>query len=212
MDPLELFDIEDGAAEGGHGDSFNSDSLLAAVVLRLRDRFQIRLAIETGTYHGVTTEWLARHFDTVHSIEVNPAYLAQAAERLRGLANVTLHEGSSADLLGQLLSPDRTLVFLDAHWNQNPLRGELAAIAHSTEPRPLVMIHDFCVPDRPEFGFDTYPDQGIVYNWDHVADAVQAAYGDGYRMFYNRSAVGARRGCCFVVPEAWFSDAAEAQP
>lgn len=209
MEVAELIDSAGGTA-AEHGDAFNRDHLLAAAVLRLRERFGLRHAIETGTYHGTTTEWLAKHFATVHSIEVNPTYFAQAAERLRGLPNVTLHEGSSAILLERLLAtaPPRTLVFLDAHWGPNPLRGELACMARAAGARPLLMIHDFCVPGHPELGFDAYPDQGISYDWAYVADAVRLVYGDRFRVFYNSKAAGSQRGCCFVVPEEWLGEPA----
>jgi len=57
------------------------------------------------------------------------------------------------------------------------------------------------VPDRPEFGYDIYPDQGIVYNWEWIREKIEEIYGHtGYYKEYNTQATGSMRGCLFIYP------------
>lgn len=195
---------DDGAALPESGDAFNRDPYLARAVLRLRDRFDVRFAFETGTFHGVTTEWLSRHFERVKSVEINDSFLTIARARLAG-GNVDLVLGDSALSLHawmrELPTGETPLVFLDAHWGKNPLHEELAAIGDSGV-RPILLIHDFKVPNHPDFGFDIYPEQEVVYDWEYVETHVCRIYGPGtsWCRFYNRQAMGAQRGCLFVVP------------
>jgi antitoxin component YwqK of YwqJK toxin-antitoxin module len=93
-----------------------------------------------------------------------------------------------------------TIFFLDAHWYTNPVLNELDAIKESGK-KPIIAIHDFMVPDHPEFGYDIYPDQNIVYNWEWIQGKIESIYGkSGYTKEYNNEATGAMRGCIFLFP------------
>ena len=69
------------------------------------------------------------------------------------------------------------------------------------------MIHDFQVPGYPDLGYDQYKD--IKYNFDYVKEHLDAIYGgvEGYSYYYNSDAVGAKRGCLFVLPKEWGKNA-----
>src|SRR5574337_1477573 len=86
------------------GDAFNRDRYLARSVLRLRDRFGCKVALETGTFHGVTTAWLAQHFKQVRSAEVNEEFLKVAQQRLDQLPNVLVALENSVTALHRWLS------------------------------------------------------------------------------------------------------------
>jgi hypothetical protein len=111
--------------------------------------------------------------------------------------------GDSPEYLKNVLSTiddSKTILFLDAHWYTNPVLAELYAIKESGK-LPILAIHDFMVPDHPEFGYDAYPDQDIVYNWEWIEDHINSIYGkDGYTKDYNTEATGAMRGCLFIFP------------
>ena len=65
----------------------------------------------------------------------------------------------------------------------------------------ILANHDFMVTDNPEFGYDVYPDQGIIYNWEWIKEKIDFIYGiDEYTKEYNTKATGAMRGCVFVYP------------
>jgi hypothetical protein len=149
------------------GPPFNDDSFLQEAVATVLGLGQVAMVIETGTYLAYTTRWLASRFPhlPVLTVEASPVYYQASAAVLRALPNVTQLEGNSADVLAQLYADGRVagcpFLFLDAHWNEYlPLPDELRLIgAHSTDA--IMLIHDFAVPDQPQFRFDTYHGQPI---------------------------------------------------
>ena len=185
-----------------HG-PFNEDTYMELYFIFLREKFGIKSVIETGTYHGKTTEWLADHFDDVMTIEVIETNYKIAKKRLDYKPNVIQCMGSSVDMLETMIlsanNPINMLIFLDAHWYTNPVLDELNAI-WNTGLKPVLAIHDFKNPEDPTMGYDEYPDQGIVYEWDWVKEKIEDIYGDDYQIYYNKAATGARRGCLFVLP------------
>lgn len=179
---------------------FNDDVHLAQKFVGLRDKYGIKNVIETGTYHGNTTEWLAQNFENVFTCESNSDYHAIAKKALEAFPNVTQKLQDSRVFLEATLPTldGPTIVFLDAHWYDNPLLGEIVAIGRYGK-RPILAIHDFKVPEHPELGYDTYP--GIVYEWAYIKAAVEEAYGaNRYRIEYNQQATGSMRGCIFIFP------------
>ncbi len=57
-------------------------------------------ALEIGCGIGRMTRWFAAAFGHVDAVDVSPAMLERARERLRGCGNVGLHQGSGYDLAG----------------------------------------------------------------------------------------------------------------
>jgi len=184
--------------------AFNEDVYLVEKFLDIKKKKKINTVIETGTYHGVTTKWFSSNFDKVYTVECNGTYFEEAKNNLSGVSNVSMELDDSPKFLGKIieLTDDKsTIVFLDAHWYTNPVLAELDAIKKSGK-KPILAIHDFMVPDHPEFGYDVYPDQGIVYNWEWIKERIESIYGvDGYTKEYNTKATGAMRGCVFVYPK-----------
>lgn len=183
--------------------AFNNDSHLEEKFLLIKNIFNLDTVIETGTYHGTTTEWFSKHFKDVYTIESQTAHFDEARKRIGHIENIRMNLGDSPEFLKNILSEidnSKTILFLDAHWYTNPVLAELDAIKESGK-LPLLAIHDFMVPDHPEFGYDAYPDQDIVYNWEWIEDHINSIYGkDGYLKDYNTEATGAMRGCLFIFP------------
>ena len=50
---------------------FNEDSYMEKEFLSIKDKYKIDVVVETGTYHGVTTEWFAKNF----SLEIGRAHV-----------------------------------------------------------------------------------------------------------------------------------------
>lgn len=107
--------------------------------------------VETGTYHGGTTAWAARHFDKVITIEINPELSAQAAANLSRPFHVDFLVGDSLALLpGVVASLSSTAVFwLDSHFcgdgtgdtaKECPLLAELPLVAQAENP--VILIDD----------------------------------------------------------------------
>jgi len=98
-------------------------------------------------------------------------------------------------------SGSKTLVWLDAHWNSHcPLLEELEAIAE-VGIRPVIMIHDWQVPGRPDLGYDHFPD-GRPFELSAISDHLDAIYGaGGWDHHHNDKAEGAKRGILYVEPK-----------
>ncbi len=181
---------------------FNSDSYMEKEFLRIRDTYNIENVIETGTYKGVTTNWFAMNFQNIYSIEFIRQYYEEASRNLKSHNNVTLFNSDSRKVLPSIVDKlkGNTLLFLDAHRNDNPLKPELEIIAESGL-RPYICIHDMKNPTDPTMGFDTVPDQDIVYEFSWLKPHLDILYGENqYEYYFNKQAEGARRGALFCVP------------
>lgn len=187
--------------------AFNCDNFIAEEFIKLRDKFDIESAIETGTCLAWTTKWLSENFKEVFTVEISEQYRNFALKRLEGKTNVTSALGNSPDFLKEILSlpiiTNKTILFLDAHWSTEycPLKDELKAIAQSGL-KPVIAIHDFVVPQHPEFGFDEINGQPFTYEW--LKPEFDAIYGEGnYEHHYNTGLQeqSAKRGIIFVTPK-----------
>ena len=179
--------------------AINGDKIARNKFQQLIEQHKIKTVIETGTYHGVTTEWLASIVDTVHTIELDPRYYETAKLKLEDLANVSMHFGSSPDILRKIMPVIEKPIFffLDAHWGPYcPMLDELRVIPR--ESNPVIAIHDFLVPGTT-LGYDIY--QGKPFSLDYIEGLLPRLYSNGYVTQYNdETAEGARRGIVYISP------------
>ena len=135
------------------------------IALRMKEKYEIKCFIETGTLIGKTAEWAARQFETVHTIEFWEPYAQRARATLRSRDNATIHIGHSPAVLAQLLPriEERALLWLDAHWSRDlpygrpdsvcPIMEELAAL------KGLDIRHVVVIDDARLFGMEVgWPD------------------------------------------------------
>lgn len=187
---------------------FNEDVHMESEFLYLRDTFDIQHVVETGTYHGITTTWLAKHFDHVYTTEINDGFYAIAQTRFVNEGcddKIRSYCMNSVEALPKIIDVIRAkggnaLFFLDAHWYQNPLIGELHQLSIAGYKPSVICIHDMMNPQDPSMGYDVYPDQNITYNYEFVKNVLEDVYGkDGFKHYFNKEATGARRGALFVL-------------
>jgi hypothetical protein len=86
-----------------------------------------RTFVETGTGYGVLVNALALTFDRIFSIELDAHIAEQARVRCDGWDNITVLTGDSATVIGPVIWHNPTVFFLDAHHNDEPGEGALAA-------------------------------------------------------------------------------------
>jgi predicted O-methyltransferase YrrM len=133
------------------GGPFNGQEGRLAIIQELLEAVVPAAVVETGTYRGISTHWLAQHFaGPIWSCEAEDLYFLQAERRLKGCRSVFLELSDSRPFLKRLvltLTPDHpTFFYLDAHWKQDlPLRDELAII-FASQPKAVVMVDDFRIP------------------------------------------------------------------
>lgn len=128
----------------------------------------LAVAVETGTFLGETTAFLAESCKRVITIELEPALAARARDRLRDRPHVTVLEGDSGELLQKVLVglDEPALFWLDGHFSglhegvqtargavDSPLRDELHALAAWAPSRASAIVVD----DARLLGTSGYP-------------------------------------------------------
>ena len=187
------------------GGPFNGQAGRTAIVEEILRQTAPRAVVETGTFRGISTAWFAAHCDVpVWSCEVEEIYLIQARRRLAGIGSVILEHADSRAFLRRVVSLLRTdgpsFFYLDAHWKDDlPLREEIGII-FAAQPRAVVMIDDFRIPDDLGYAWDDYG-PGVRVD----ATALAGALPDGAALYVpalpSADETGARRGCCVVALE-----------
>jgi hypothetical protein len=182
---------------------FNNDKYIANTFLKLKEKYNILNAVETGTFEGGTTAFLSENFNTVYSIESNYDFINKAAAYLKNKnLNPTLIHGKSENILPAILNKltGNTIFYLDAHWYEHcPLLNELNLIKEYNL-KPIIAIHDFYVPGASTLGYDTWNNQ--ILNIDWIKDSLNKIYDNNYSYFYNNDlySEGAKRGIIYITP------------
>lgn len=140
--------------------AFNSAPELTPFFAALKRDYQIDTVVETGTLFGASTVAFSILFDEVHTIEVIDETYQIAKTRLDKFSNIICYQGSSEDVLRDLLpklKEKRILFYLDAHWHSHwPLLAELEEIAKTHRNNCIIVIDDFKVPGRNDIPYDAY--------------------------------------------------------
>lgn len=144
--------------------------------------------IETGTYLGETTSFLAARFPKVISIEPSPTLFKKAADRFRADSGVKLLNGTSEEKFLEALdsAKDGKVAFwLDGHFSggvtfqahaDTPVLFELEAIAQNLNQLEISAI---CIDDVRLFDSDpAYPRKRVLvdfaeahnFHWEIVSD------------------------------------------
>lgn len=112
--------------------------------------------IETGTYRGFTTRYLAQHFPLSRVVTIEPSLMLheQAKLALAGYKNITLLHGDSAEVLDKAIAlvGNNVGFFLDGHYSGGdtfqghspcPIPSELEHIKkHTADKNVVIMIDD----------------------------------------------------------------------
>lgn len=134
--------------------------------------------IETGTFQGDTTAFLAERAKKVISIEPEPKLFAAAKQRFTGQAKVEIRNGLSETVLPEVLPglTGNVCFWLDGHYSagfthkgpiDTPIVDELLHIGRHIKnwPQAVVLVDDVrCFePTNPEFR--DYPARGHLTKW-----------------------------------------------
>ena len=167
------------------GGPFNGQHFRKEIFLELVDKIKFDCIIETGTYKGTTTEYMAQTVDvpvfTVEALERNYGF---AYQRLRRFTNVVIKHSDSREFIKELASQvgirqKTTLFYLDAHWQKDlPLEQELKLIFESWI-NSIILIDDFQVPDDEGYGFDDYGEGKAL-----TLDYLKVHKRHNYRVFF----------------------------
>ncbi|MBX9739243.1 MAG: hypothetical protein K2X62_04185 [Beijerinckiaceae bacterium] len=185
------------------GGPFNGQDGRRAIFDSLVKNFAPEAIVETGTFRGDTTRYMAgRCAAPVYTAEFDARNVGFASENLRGLSNVRISHGDSRAFLDNLRLPQsRVFFYLDAHWGEDlPLAEEIRIIFEKT-PVPLVMIDDFKVPGDAGYGYDDYG-AGSALIPEYI-EALCSRFGMSqfYPALPSALETGARRGCVLLAAD-----------
>lgn len=188
------------------GGPFNGQPRRQELFMAIVQKCRPGAIIETGTYLGTTTDFMASVGLPVFSVEGDARHYGFALARLSRRRTVTLRHGDSREVLrsffnGPLRLFDRQTIFayLDAHGNDDLPLAEEVEIIFSCCRSAVVMVDDFQVPDDQDYGYDNYgPGKGLTF--DYIKSAV---IGHSLAVFYPVVAAamdsGLRRGCVVLA-------------
>jgi hypothetical protein len=134
--------------------------------------------VETGTYMGGTTQFLAKRFPAVTSIEPSETFHNYAKSRFSRTKNVTLLHGTSEDLFEEALLSAAPManVWLDGHFSDggtflgskiSPVEEELAAVQRAMNKFEAltIFIDDVRLFPRSDGEETGYPKFQWVTDW-----------------------------------------------
>jgi hypothetical protein len=180
----------------------NGQVLRQELVRNIAAELDFGLVIETGTYRGDTTGFLAETFGCpVWTVEANRRWFTFSRGRLRRLRKaVTVEYGDSRERLrslSQRMTGVHVFAYLDAHWQKSlPLREEIEIITRAWS-HAVIMIDDFQVPDDAGYRFDDYG-SGAELNRDYLTTCSLEGWRLSYPAVPSQIETGSKRGCCVL--------------
>lgn len=137
--------------------------------------------VETGTFKGETTQFLAKISKYVYTIEPSEKYFKYANTVLADFSNVNIIYGSSEDCLEEtLIEIENSSVvnfWLDGHWSggetfrgelDTPIELELKIISKYIDKfqKVTVLVDDIRLFEKKNQLIDgTYPDKSVLIEW-----------------------------------------------
>jgi hypothetical protein len=134
--------------------------------------------IETGTYRGSTTRYLAKRYPKVISIEPSPIFYKYSSTRLKRFLNVELVFGRSEDVFENLLksTAPQVNIWLDGHYSEGgtylgnsitPILSELEAISKNLEvfSRFVIFVDDVRLFKKWPNDNSDYPPINVLIDW-----------------------------------------------
>lgn len=175
----------------------------------IKDNYQVKNFIETGTFYGGTTEWASDHFEQVYSVEFSEYWYNKTKERLTKHQNVKIIFGDTRSMLPGILSKvNNGILWLDAHWcsdhsygedDQCPILDELEIINSFIQlnEKLFILIDDarlFLSPPHHPHSLKDYPDivaiidvlkigKRKIFVFNDIIIGVPEIYGETFGVF-----------------------------
>ena len=212
---LGMLDYALGRKKGPLASPFNGQNVRQHLFCDLLQACRPAAIIETGTYLGSSTDFMAEYSKLpVYSVEADARNHAFAKMRLRKRNNVKLSLGDSREFITKFVEVEASryaghplLFYLDAHWGEDlPLYDEIAKI-FSSGLQAIVMIDDFQVPGDNGYGYDDYG-FGKSLTMDYIAPLVRQFQLAGfYPSTPSAAETGLRRGSVVIARNPSLIDA-----
>ena len=182
------------------GGPFNGQKFRQQIFNDLNREVGFKAIIETGTFRGVTTAFMAENAAIpIYTVESEPRFFHYATRNLNRFKNVRVFNSDSRDFLEGLIKDEsvpknNVFFYLDAHWNEDlPLFEEVKLIGDNWND-VVIMIDDFEVPEDPDYKFDDYG-SGKKLSLDYLGDPLLTNWGVYFPSGRGADDSGIRRGC-----------------
>jgi hypothetical protein len=155
--------------------------------------------IETGTYEGSTSKYLASRYPMVVTIEPSETYFNRAKARLRKVENIKIIFGTSEQCLREALelNSENVNIWLDGHFSEGstflgsevtPILSELSDIANSLKnfDSVVLLIDDVRLFGNESVSRDGYPRFSVLSDWCHHNDFIWLIKRDIFVAKYSR--------------------------
>jgi len=181
----------------------------------LADTFRFDAVIETGTWTGDTTGYLAITLGVpVYSCELHKVPYTIAKKRLAHLSNVEVRLNDSRaflrDLASKIDSTSKCLFYLDAHWHADLTLAEELSIIAGAWREYAVVVDDFRVPGDNGYAYDSYGRGKTLSIEDFGAEFAKHGLAAFFPAASSAEETGFKRGCVVLVPKGdWETKAAQ---
>lgn len=175
-----------------HKRALNGDIYLQKEILALKDKFQIKNVIETGTQFAFSTIWFSDNFDKVYTCDLVDDNVLNKHNK----PNITFELQSSELFIQKHQSPN-TLIYLDAHvyGKFTNINKELEIIDPSL--KPIIVIHDYFVDNK--LRYDVYPCGRLDYAL--ISENLKKFnIGADYELKTNQHVYYGQVGVLFILP------------
>ncbi len=196
-------DLADAELQDSWGGPFNGQIARRDLVQKIIQAWDPAAVVETGTFRGSTTEWLAEITSIpIYTCEKNIRFFLQSRQRLAKWPSVHIALQDSRDFIRQIAGTDvaqkKVLFYLDAHWEQDlPLREEISIIFQSFK-LPCVIVDDFKIPFDSGYSFDDYG-PGKVLSLEILEGLLSPEIQIAFPSTPSESDTGARRGAIILM-------------
>jgi hypothetical protein len=194
---------------------FNAQAHRKRIFLDLKAAFDPEVIVETGTFIGDTTGYLATTTQTrIFTCEANRTFLSLAKSRLTGLPGIHFTLGDSRQFLRTLFAAELSAAgisqpvffYLDAHWHEDlPLNDEIRIIGENLKEF-VIMVDDFQVPGDPGYGWDNYGKKKALDLATFQDCFQQSRLVSFFPSLPAAQETGGKRGCVVLAPQGRISD------
>jgi hypothetical protein len=182
---------------------FNNQKYRQRIFEEILEKCNISAIFETGTYHGTTTEYMARKSGLpVYTVELVSRNYGFCLVKFLGQSQIKMSLGDSRSFLRSYFKLSKfknvfVFIYLDSHWYEDlPLLDELE-IVFSNKIKAIIMIDDFEVPGDTGYAFDDYgPEKRLTMSYLSSLDKYY--YSAFFPKCKSEDESGLKRGCIVI--------------
>ncbi|MCX6253814.1 MAG: hypothetical protein NTV31_04980 [Bacteroidia bacterium] len=193
---------------------FNEQENRKKIFQNILETVKIEIIIETGTWIGNTTGYLAQKSNLpIYTCEIDKRFYNISKMRLTDFSNIKQSLSDSREFLRSFLNSDiltkNTLFYLDAHWYEDlPLMEEIEIICNNWIDF-IIIIDDFKVPNDDGYGFDDY-EEGKSLSLETFSEIfLKYNLVPFFPLLPSHQETGKKRGCIILAKNGKLSEILE---